>query len=78
MPNLPGNPYAEHSGVNATSCENDPQWGIAQAVMALAFEQRTANLTSLMAHCAQANAMDAAELLHPTIAARLGVAPASN
>ena len=46
--NFPGNPYAAHSGVSDDACENNGHWGIAQATMALAYEQRTATLLQFL------------------------------
>lgn len=42
MDNLPGNPHADE-----WSSESSGSWGTAQATMALAYEQRTANLIAL-------------------------------
>ena len=42
MSNLPGNPHAE-----AWKDESDGAWGMTQATLALAYEQRTANLIAL-------------------------------
>lgn len=46
---MDGNPYATASKVSATEHEHDGDWGNTQAVMALAFEQRTANLIAYQA-----------------------------
>lgn len=43
MSNLPGNPHSE-----AWKDESDGQWGVVQATLALAYEQRTANLIALL------------------------------
>jgi len=43
MSNLPGNPHAE-----AWKDEHDGAWGMTQATLALAFEQRTANLLKVL------------------------------
>lgn len=44
---LPGNPYGTASNVSPHEGENDGDWTIAQATLALAYEQRTANLLAL-------------------------------
>ena len=41
---MDGNPYAEQSAIQPHLTENDGFWGISQTIMALAYEQRTANL----------------------------------
>lgn len=43
-----GNPYATATKVSSTEHEHDGDWGNTQAVMALAFEQRTANLIAFV------------------------------
>lgn len=48
MSSLPGNPFAETHKVNGTLSEDDGEWAIAQATLALAYEQRTATLVALM------------------------------
>lgn len=47
---MEGNPYGTATKVSATEHEHDGDWGNTQAVMALAFEQRTANLIALADH----------------------------
>lgn len=44
MNSLSGNPFAEYHQHRPGVTEDDGQWAIAQAALALAFEQRTANL----------------------------------
>ena len=44
---LAGNPYAEHHQHRPGVTEDNEQWAIAQATLALVFEQRTANLIAL-------------------------------
>lgn len=48
LSNLPGNPFAETHKVNGTLSEDDSEWAIAQATLALAYEQRTANLLKVL------------------------------
>lgn len=43
-----GNPHAEASAVKAGVEELNEHWGIAQATLALAYEQRTANLIAFV------------------------------
>lgn len=47
MSTLPGNPYANASNVSMHKGELDGDWAVAQATLALAYEQRTANLIAL-------------------------------
>ncbi|HCG55358.1 MULTISPECIES: hypothetical protein [Brevibacterium] len=47
MNSLPGNPYAECHQHRPGVTEDNEQWAIAQATLALAFEQRTANLIAI-------------------------------
>lgn len=48
MSNLPGNPFAETHTINGTITEDDGDWATAQATLALAYEQRTANLLEVL------------------------------
>lgn len=45
---LPGNPYGTASNVSPHEGENDGDWTIAQATLALAYEQRTATLVQAL------------------------------
>ena len=51
MSDLPGNPFAETHTINGTLTEDDGDWAAAQATLALAYEQRTANLIALAQLC---------------------------
>lgn len=59
MSGMDGNPYGTATKVSATEHEDDEHWGNTQAVMALAYEQRTANLISLMDHVRNDDTMEA-------------------
>ena len=72
--NMPGNPYATHSYVADDLPETDVDWAIVQATMALAYEQRTANLTALYAAQIRVN-RPVPRGLHDLVFERLGLEP---
>lgn len=67
MNDMSGNPYAEAHQHRPGVTEDDEQWAIAQATLALAFEQRTASLVALY------TAGPKFDSLHEQIKARLGL-----
>ncbi|PRB72515.1 hypothetical protein [Arthrobacter sp. MYb213] len=71
MSNLPGNPCGTASHVSPHEGENDGDWTIAQATLALAYEQRSANLIALATLTANSNTDYDME----TIYKRLGMGP---
>jgi len=58
MSTLPGNPFAETHDCKGETAENDGDWAVAQAMLALAFEQRTANLIAWQALGVQVEAQN--------------------
>lgn len=74
MSEFPGNPYGYQSAVNNKKPELEDAWGIAQALMAIAFEQRTANLQTERAWSASQGDGDTHYGLNDKIQKRLGAA----
>lgn len=80
MSGLEGNPYADAHQHRPGVTEDDSQWAIAQAVLALAHEQRTATLLSqhqyaLNLHLSGEKSITAEELnkLNEQIEERMGL-----
>ena len=68
-----GNPYAEKSAIQPHLTENDGFWGISQTIMALAYEQRTANLFALMQWARAQGDIEGSTELHNKIVERMGL-----
>lgn len=67
---LPGNPYATAHNASPCEGENEGDWAIAQATLALAYEQRTANLIAV---AKWTNGLDVASNLMDQVAERMGL-----